>query len=279
MNSVEYAAPKYEGYFHCVEGGPRDAPTMVMLHGHMAHAIAYRRVWSRLAKHFRLIMPDLPGHGADETFHGLQLQPRIATLADWLFDLLDTSVDGPVHLVGHSLGASVAYEAAMQDASRFCSLTLVSPGFCLNAPPGAATLFEHLPASLVRVAMNRTGIRLIEPFRWQGHPMGASEADAYVEPLKDVDRLEFTLRLGAELVRESREVDELEAPGIPTLVLFGAGDDFVAVDKAEQIGERLRAERVEIFSDSGHSPPEDTPVQFVDALEEFVDDYARCAQP
>jgi pimeloyl-ACP methyl ester carboxylesterase len=248
---------------------------MVLLHGHMAHAIAFRRVWDRLSKRFRVIAPDLPGHGHDETFHGLQMQPRIETLAQWLFDLMDICTDGRIHLVGHSLGASIAYEAALMEPSRFCSVTLASPGFCVTAPPGAATFFDFLPAGLARLAMTSTGMRLIEPFRWQGEPLNGEEAEAYVKPLKDVDRLEFTLRLGAELVRAACDVDELEPLDVPTLLLFGRGDDFVAVDKAEAVKERLHALRCEIFEDAGHSPAEDTPVEFVDALLDFIDTSAR----
>ena len=234
MKSVEYSAPKYEGYFHCLEGGPREAPTMVLLHGHMAHAIAFRRVWARLSKRYRLLIPDLPGHGFDETFRGLQLQPRVDTLAEWLVDLLEVATEAPVHLVGHSLGASVAYEVARQEPSRMCSLVLTSPGFCVSAPPGAAALLDHLPAGLVRLVMNRAGIRLLEPFRWQGQPMEADEADAYIEPLKDLERLEFVLRLGAELLRGACHLDDLEPLSVPTLLLFGAGDEVVGVDKADQ---------------------------------------------
>ena len=277
LKSVRYEIDKYEGHFHCREAGPEDAPVMVLLHGHMAHSIAYRRVWQRLSQTFRVIVPDLPGHGYDETFRGLQMQPRIETLADWLFDLLDLSTDGQqLHLVGHSLGASIAYEAALEAPSRFCSLTLTSPGFCVTAPPGAATFFDYLPPSLARLAMNRTGMRLIEPFRWQGEPLNAEELDAYVEPLKNIDRLEFTLRLGAEIVREACDVDELDPVAVPTLVIFGAGDDFVQVKASEEVGRNLQARRVEVLTDSGHSPPEDSPVEFTDTLLEFIETNARC---
>ncbi len=279
LKSVRYAIDKYEGHFHCREGGLDDAPTMVLLHGHMAHSIAFRRVWQRLTRSFRVIAPDLPGHGYDETFRGLQMQPRVETLANWLFDLLDLSTEEPVHLVGHSLGASIAYEAAHESPSRFCSLTLASPGFCVTAPRGAATFLDYLPASLARMAMNSTGMRLIEPFRWQGEPLDAEEREAYVEPLKNIDRLEFTLRLGAELVRAACDLDDLEPLGVPTLLLFGKGDDFVRVDAAEQIGQKLRAGRVEVFDEAGHSPPEDTPVEFNDALLEFITTSARCGLP
>jgi pimeloyl-ACP methyl ester carboxylesterase len=275
LSSVDYHSSKYEGMFHCREGGAETSPPMVLLHGHMAHAIAFRRVWDRLAKSFRVIVPDLPGHGYDRTFYGLQMQPRIETLANWLLDLLGVTTDGPVHLVGHSLGASIAYEAALLQPDRFCSLTLVSPGFCVSVPPGAATFFDLMPPTLARLAMTRTAMRLFEPFRWQGEPLDGEEADAYVKPLQDIDRLEFALRLGAELVREACDVDELEPVDVPTLLLFGKHDDFVAVDTADAVAERLRAVHLEVFDDAGHSPAEDRPVEFVDALIEFVDNSAR----
>lgn len=279
LESVEHPTQKYEGAFHFARGGRKEAPTLVLLHGHMAHAIAFRRVWPRLCKWFDVMIPDLPGHGHDETFRGLQMQPSVETLSQWLFDLLDATVEGPVHIVGHSLGASIAYEAAHEQPERFCSMTLTSPGFCVTVPPAAAVLFELLPPSLARLGMNATGMKIIEPFRWQGQPLDAAEARAYIAPMKDVDRLEFALRLGASLVRAACDIDQLEAPEVPTMLLFGQGDDFVAVDAAAEIGLQLAARRVEVFSRAGHSPPEDTPAEFVDALLEFTSTEARCARP
>lgn len=270
MRSIERDNDKYDGAFHWLEGGPPDAPTLVLVHGHMAHAIAYRYVWPRLNKHFRLIIPDLPGHGRDETFRGLQMQPRTKVLADWLCDLLDASCEGPAHIVGHSLGASLAYEIALHEPSRFCSMTLASPGFCVSAPPGATTFLDYLPPKLARIAMNRVGVRLIEPFRWKGEPMSSEEAEAYIAPFKDVDRLEFALRLGADLVREACDLDELEVVDVPTQLIFGEDDDFVEVDSAEQIAERLRAIQSVVLSDCGHSPPEDAAADFNDLVVEFA---------
>ena len=47
-----------------LEGGPADAPAVVLLHGYTADRV----VWMRFAKHLlrdhRVVVPDLAGHGA-----------------------------------------------------------------------------------------------------------------------------------------------------------------------------------------------------------------------
>ena len=122
------------------------------------------------------------------------------------------------------------------------------------------------------MAMNRTGMRLIEPFRWQGEPMSDQEAAAYAEPLKDVDRLEFTLRLGANLIREACDLDDLVPIDVTTQLIYGAEDDFIDVGASDAIARRIGTKRLEVFEGCGHSPPEDEPARFVDVVTDFVDE-------
>jgi pyruvate dehydrogenase E2 component (dihydrolipoamide acetyltransferase) len=68
--------------------------------------------------------PDLPGHGANETD-----ATHVDVLVDWLAkDLAD--VAEPVHLIGHSLGAHLAAQAAQRHPAKVARLTLIAPAGC-----------------------------------------------------------------------------------------------------------------------------------------------------
>lgn len=277
IESVEFDSTKYQAPFYCRTAGDPATPTLVLMHGHMANSTAFRRVWGRLATRYHLLIPDLPGHGADRSFRSLNLPAKIDAVADWLFDLLVANnlalgrpANHPVHLVAHSLGASVAYEVARRAPQQVLSLTLVSPGFCAHVPPGAQKVLEYFPAPLARLGMTRCGMRLIEPLRWEGWRMEDDELDAYIDPFKDVDRLEYALRLGADLLREAERGDAIAPVSHPTHLIFGARDNVVAVDQADAIADRLQATRLDIIPTSGHSPPEDCPAEFCDLLFDFL---------
>lgn len=68
--------------------------------------------------------PDLPGHGRNPAEAG-----AVADLADWLADDLARQ-PAPVHLLGHSLGAYVAAEAARRQPGQVARLTLLAPAGC-----------------------------------------------------------------------------------------------------------------------------------------------------
>lgn len=86
--------------------GPPGAPTVVLLHGWSATAaLNWFQAFEPLSEHFRVIAPDLRGHG-----RGIRSRRRFR-LADCATDVAETlrSLDaGPAIVVGYSLGGPVA---------------------------------------------------------------------------------------------------------------------------------------------------------------------------
>lgn len=87
--------------------GPDDAQQIVFVHG----TIFNRTMWAPqreiLAEDFRVIVPELPGHGSRAT-EPFRLDAAIETLDR----VVDDVADGSAHLVGISLGGYVATEFA-----------------------------------------------------------------------------------------------------------------------------------------------------------------------
>src|SRR5262249_18716472 len=96
-------------------------PVVVFLHGAgMDHTVwALQTRW--FASHGRSVLAvDLPGHGRSD---GAPLE-TIGALADWTFMLLDAAGLSSAALVGHSMGAFIAMEAAALRPGRVRALAL-----------------------------------------------------------------------------------------------------------------------------------------------------------
>ena len=99
---------------HVAEAGV--GPPLVLLHGWPQHWFCWRHVVPLLADRYRLIMPDLRGHGwSDAPRRGYEKEQ----LADDLLGLLDALGLDRVRLVGHDWGGWTGFLACLRSPDRF----------------------------------------------------------------------------------------------------------------------------------------------------------------
>lgn len=110
--------------------GASDLSTVIFIHGLAGLGSNWAALRSNLQKTglqktgLKTIAPDMPGHGQNSAEAN-----GVEDCISWLEALLNQQ-DGPVHLVGHSLGAHVATLAADRTRSKVGRLTLVAPAGC-----------------------------------------------------------------------------------------------------------------------------------------------------
>jgi membrane protein DedA with SNARE-associated domain/pimeloyl-ACP methyl ester carboxylesterase len=91
------------------------APVVVRLHGSPGRKDDFKAVLPELAKHHRVIVPDLPGFGGSEREipdYSFRAHAR------YVLELLDTLGIGDVHVVGFSMGGGVALDGRPGAATR-----------------------------------------------------------------------------------------------------------------------------------------------------------------
>jgi pimeloyl-ACP methyl ester carboxylesterase len=244
--------------------GPPEAPTVVLLHGATLDHHAWEPQAAQLANRYRVVAPDLRGHGQSAMADTFRFEGVVADVLA-LLDEVDT--DAPLALVGLSLGGNVAQEIVYRAPDRVDAL-VVADATCNTAP-------RHPLAAPLTVATLST--------------MALTGRDRFMQRAAAVTSLREDVRrylVDANADRSPREVvqiltslvDDALHPDpdyrlpVPTLLLHGAKDrvgDIVA-------GTRAWAERdpgvdyAEI-PDAGHASNQDNPDAFTAELTTFLD--------
>ncbi|MFC7447860.1 alpha/beta fold hydrolase [Rhodococcus daqingensis] len=106
-----------------------EGPAVLLLHGGGPGASGvpnYARNIDALARHFRVIVPDLPGYGRSSK--GIDQTDPFGSLADTIRGLLDRLNLDRTHLVGNSYGGSCALRLALDTPDRVEKMVLMGPG-------------------------------------------------------------------------------------------------------------------------------------------------------
>ena len=102
-----------------------DGEVLLLIHGMAGSSDSWRSVLPQLSKKFRVIAPDLLGHGESA-------KPRsdysLGAFAVWLRDFLDELGVSQATVVGHSLGGGVAMQFVYQHPDYVKRLVLISSG-------------------------------------------------------------------------------------------------------------------------------------------------------
>jgi pimeloyl-ACP methyl ester carboxylesterase len=107
---------------HVALAGPEDGPPLLLVHGWPQHWWAWHKVIPALAERYRVICPDLRGHGWTDAPPGGYDKEQLATD---LLALLDAMGIDKVTWVGHDWGAHAGLLAALRAPERFERLLML----------------------------------------------------------------------------------------------------------------------------------------------------------
>ncbi len=255
-------------------------PPVLFVHG----LISDHRTWASemqvLSGTYRVIAPDLFGHGGSAESPG---DYSLSSHAAALRDLLDALGLARVAVVGHSLGGGIAMQLAYLFPDRVGALVLVSSGGLgpdLNPALRAATLpgsewvLPLFGARWVRTCgdmaiglLNRVGLPPVSPSTeaaWSGMATfgDAGNRKAFLATTRSV--IDVKGQSVSALPRLAMFADR------PVLVVWGGRDRLIPPSHASAIKAALPHSTVEIFSRAGHFPHLDEPDRFHRVLLEFL---------
>ena len=249
--------------WHVQVFGDDRAPALLLLHGTGAATHSWRALAPRLAPGFRVIAPDLPGHG----FTSLP-PPRglsLPGMADAVADLLDALGTSAALVVGHSAGAAVGARLALDGRATPRGLVGLNPAFLplggwagrlfspaaqwLGSVPIAPRLFARIggsPAVLDRL------------LRGTGSSIGPDGREGYARLVANPGHVAGALGMMANWDLHPLERDLPRLP-CPLLMIVGARDATIPPDQAQRVKDRIESATVETLAGLGHLSHEERP--------------------
>jgi pimeloyl-ACP methyl ester carboxylesterase len=251
---------------------------LLLIHGMAGSAQTWRAVLPQLAKKYRVIAPDLLGHGQSS-------KPRtdysLGAFAVGLRDLLDELGVESATVVGQSLGGGVAMQFLYQHPDYCRRLVLISSGglgpdvgliLRLLAAPGAEFVMPVIaPSPVLRAGnavkswLSSAGLR---------SPRGAEMWSAYSSFGDSETRQAFLRTLRSVVDYRGQAVSALNRlnlrEGLPILAIWGEQDNIIPVDHAYAALEARPDCRLEILPGVGHFAQVEAPDKVIELLDEFI---------
>lgn len=253
-------------------GGER---TLVLIHGFGASTFSWQEVSEALAANARVIAYDRPGFGLTQrplSWQGTNPY-SLKGQTELLNSLLEQWGVEQAVLVGHSAGAAVAMQFALEHPDKVEGLVLVAPALS-NGLNGWGRFFSSLPQVrhlgplLARIAADR-GLNQLREAWHNKSTLTEQVIEGYTTPLRadDWDRgLWEHFRASRPLSLEA----ELANLTIPTMILSGDNDGIVPLSRSAQAACTVPGAVMVIIPQCGHLPQQEHPDLFVQAVEDFL---------
>ncbi|MFV9428657.1 alpha/beta fold hydrolase [Rhodococcus aetherivorans] len=263
--------------------GPRDADlTLVCLHGHCQDAASWDAVCESVdMPGLRIVRYDQRGHGRSGT--GDATACTVSGMSDDLDAVLRTlAPDGPVVLVGYSMGGMVALSYARRhpDAvgGRIVGAGLIATAASGLADGGIGRYLRHPAASIVHRAVSRVP-RVMELSKRAGGRVCTVAArrrteESWLRVVGSALSNETSVVTWSRLLADFAVLDESAAldvlARVPVVVAAGTEDVFVPLSLSEAMAARLPHANLVRFVGAGHRVLADRPEEVARALSDLL---------
>jgi 3-oxoadipate enol-lactonase len=243
-------------------------PPVVLLHPFPCHHEFWYPLAAALESRYRLILPDLRGHGESEIGEGPALMRKHA---EDIVRVLDAAGIGKAAFIGCSVGGYILFEFWRRFRDRVTSLAL-----CDTRPQadtaearasrlqGAASVLEQgtgpFLEAMIPKLMGRTTVTtrpdLVDGARAMMRKMSP-------EDINQVQR---------GMAERPDSVADLKTINVPTLIVIGEEDVLSTVADGELMRRNIAGSQLKVIPKAGHYAPWERPEEVGTILRQFLDD-------
>ena len=244
-----------------------DGPPVVLLHPFPSNHEFWLPVIPALESRYRLILPDLRGHGASGIGQGPALMSKHA--AD-IARVMDAAGAGKAAFIVCSIGGYIVFEILRHFRPRVSAIALCNTRPQPDTPEARGNRLKSADTVLERG---------IEPFLQTLIPKLLGSTTLTSRP----DLVEGALRMMrmmspqdiSSVLRGMAErpdsVPDLQHINLPTLIVIGEEDGFATPADGELMRQNIPGSRLTIIPKAGHYAPWERPEAIAPLLRQFLD--------
>lgn len=251
-----------------------DGPPLLLLHGTAASGHSWRDLIPLLAKQFRVIVPDLPGHGFSNAPPVIRLTlPRVAAATEALLSELNCE---PALVVGHSAGAAILLHMALNKQIDPQGIVGIN-GAYLPFPGAAGAIFPSLARLLylnplaprLFAAGGRSRGRIERLIGSTGSTIGDDGIDFYQQLITAPGHVSGALAMMAswDLQPLEQTIGKIDRP---LLLIAGDNDKAVSPDVSRQVARRTKYSKLVNLPGLGHLAHEERPEEVGTLISAFA---------
>jgi pimeloyl-ACP methyl ester carboxylesterase len=239
---------------------------LVLIEGLASDHNAWMPLVEELKEQFQCLVFDNRGMGQTDC---PEIEYTSRMYADDTMRLMEATSFQQAHIVGLSMGASIAQELYLAYPGIVLSMMLVS-GWAR-----ADNFFKELINHWIYLAENDDPIALwTDVLLWSFSPSMFNERPDDIQELKD-DVMHAEISPGA-FVRQARSLithdafDRLRDVNVPTLILVGEEDILTPFRLAHELHMAIPNSRIKVLEEQAHAFPLENPQVLIDEIKKFT---------
>ena len=234
----------------------------VFVHGYLGSSEMWNFQKEFFSKHYRVIIPALPGFGES---HNVKSLDSINKMAREIIDLLDQKNIDNFNLIGHSMGGMIVQEITKLIGDRVNKLICFATGSIGEIPGRFETIDktrEKLKKDGIEVSFSRV------PKKW--FVKGDKDKNYYLckNAVKDVSLETADNALLAMKNWSGKE--DLKNIKNETLIIWGDKDTSYNFHQVEILNKNIKNSRLKIFKDCAHNVHLEQPDEFNNLVQKFL---------
>ncbi len=233
--------------------------SLIFIHGSGGDYSLWSLQYAKLHKQFNIVAIDLPGHGRSKGSG----ESDVGNYCLWVRKLLDSLRLKNSILVGHSLGAAITLQFALDYPQEIKGIVPVGGGLKMPVNPSLLEFLKTNPAEAIDLICkfslakeNRP--KFSEPLK---ESLSQANTDILYSDLSACNKLDLT--------------HEISKIAVPALVVCGAEDKMTPPDFSREIAGGINGAKLCLIEGAGHMVMMERPDQFNNALNNFVMSISR----
>ena len=250
---IEAGYAEIGGSLAFVEQSGTGVPVLC-LHTAGQSGVQWRRVTVPLAQRgYRMVVPDLPGHGRSEPAPGGPVTD-LGDYAAWCVELIDRlGLDRPF-VVGCSIGGKIALDIAVRIGERLSGVVAMAADAWTGGRPSVSGLRRELADVAAPSRADRTHLGTLAVV---GRSVPPEQAELIATMHRREDPAVSTSDLIGWATHDLREA--LPRIACPAHLVVGADDLWLDPDDVRWAGARIAGAQVSVLDGVGHYPMEEIP--------------------